>query len=320
MNTEPPSIAEPVSSGLTHSPSIAAIGAALAAAQGEMSGAAKDSSNPFFKSRYADLASIIVAIRGPLTRHKIAHIQNPGIDSDGPFVDTMLVHESGEWFRGRIRMAPVKNDPQGIGSVITYQRRYALQAIVGLEADDDDGNRATHGHEQPAKSLPRTQPLRPGSFETVKTAVEAPSATPSVAPEPASVPNSVPPIITNWRDVLYVSKGKSKRLGDLSETFRDDLVNFFSSREPKTKAEGILKAALALYVVEKSGSTSFIDALAAKAKVEKVDIALLLKVAQKNLGSTAQNFFDTAETDAQQLLENWESTLEYVKFELDNLP
>lgn len=140
--------------GMTHSPSLTSIGAALAAAQGEMSGASKSADNPYFKSRYADLAAVIGSVRGPLSKNKIAHIQSPGSDDSGPFLDTLLVHASGEWIRGRLHMKPVKNDPQGIGSVITYLRRYALQAMLGLEAEDDDGNGATHS-QPPPKAEPK---------------------------------------------------------------------------------------------------------------------------------------------------------------------
>src|SRR5688572_33264995 len=91
---------------------------ALAQAQGEITGALKDSKNPFFKSSYADLASCWDACRQPLTKHGLAVIQTTEVAQNGVdvLVVTTLAHESGEWIRGRLHMTPVKPDPQGIGS------------------------------------------------------------------------------------------------------------------------------------------------------------------------------------------------------------
>lgn len=125
------------------SPSIGALATALAAAQGEITGALKDSKNPFFKSSYADLASCWDACRAPLSKNKLAVIQTTSDSQEGVVVVTTLAHASGEWMRGTLRMVPTKNDPQGIGSCITYARRYALAAIVGLAQIDDDANSAS---------------------------------------------------------------------------------------------------------------------------------------------------------------------------------
>lgn len=134
------------------SPSIGQLAKALAAAQGEITGALKDSKNPFFKSSYADLASCWDACRGPLSKNNLAVIQTTQAADTGVRVITMLAHASGEWVRGTLCMTPTKHDPQGIGSCITYARRYALAAIVGLAQIDDDANQAsgkhTHDHEQ----------------------------------------------------------------------------------------------------------------------------------------------------------------------------
>lgn len=125
------------------SPSIAALAAALSAAQGEISGALKDSKNPFFKSSYADLASCWDACRAPLSKNGLAVIQTTQESDEGVKVLTTLAHKSGEWIRGTLRMTPTKADPQGIGSCLTYARRYALAAIVGLAQIDDDANHAS---------------------------------------------------------------------------------------------------------------------------------------------------------------------------------
>ena len=122
---------------------------ALAKVQSEMGAVAKDSSNPFFKSKYADLAACWSSVAPLLTKNGLSVTQicdEPSGEEDktSVIIETVLMHESGQWIAGRLKMVPVKSDPQGIGSCITYARRYALMAITGLVADeDDDGNAAS---------------------------------------------------------------------------------------------------------------------------------------------------------------------------------
>jgi hypothetical protein len=110
---------------------------ALCAFQGEVETITKTATNPFFKSKYADLPDILAAIRQPLVNNGLSFVQFP----KGKYgLETMLMHVSGEWLSESYEMVPTKNDPQGAGSVITYQRRYALGAILGLNIDiDADG-------------------------------------------------------------------------------------------------------------------------------------------------------------------------------------
>ncbi len=115
---------------------------ALSKAQGEITGALKDSKNPFFKSNYADLASVWDACREHLSKNELAVIQTTDESSEGIIVITTLAHSSGEWIRGRIKLKPVKTDPQGMGSALTYGRRYGLAAIVGVAQIDDDAEAA----------------------------------------------------------------------------------------------------------------------------------------------------------------------------------
>jgi len=115
--------------------------AALVKFQGMMLKVGKDSINPHFKNRYASLSTIIEATQKPLADCGLAIIQLPEGEN---CLRTMLVHESGEFISESYRMTPSKNDPQGLGSAITYQRRYALGAILNLNIDeDDDGNQAS---------------------------------------------------------------------------------------------------------------------------------------------------------------------------------
>lgn len=131
------------------SQSIGALAGALAKAQGMMHGAAKASENPYFKSKYADLASVWDACREALSQNDLAVFQTNAVDDKGVVVVTTLAHKSGEWISGKLRVIPAKNDAQAIGSVITYMRRYALAAMVGLAQVDDDGNAATGKTSQP---------------------------------------------------------------------------------------------------------------------------------------------------------------------------
>jgi hypothetical protein len=128
---------------VTRSESIAALAAALSKAQGVMEGATKAGLNPHFKSKYADLASVWDACRKPLADNGLSVVQLPGGDGQTLSVTTILMHESGEWIEGTMTMTPTKNDPQGVGSCLTYARRYALAATVGISPEDDDGNAAS---------------------------------------------------------------------------------------------------------------------------------------------------------------------------------
>tara|TARA_R110000868_G_scaffold62962_3_gene189937 strand:- start:441 stop:1106 length:666 start_codon:yes stop_codon:yes gene_type:complete len=124
------------------------LAAALAKAQSEMLPAFKDSANPFFKSKYADLASVWDACRGPLTKHGLSVVQVMDRQDGQLILKTSLIHSSGQWIDSIAPVVPVKNDPQGVGSALTYMRRYSLAAIVGVYQDDDDGNAASGNRHQ----------------------------------------------------------------------------------------------------------------------------------------------------------------------------
>lgn len=118
------------------------IAAALAKAQAEMGNALKDSDNPHFKSKYADLASVRDACLPALNRHGIAVIQ-PFVETElGRAVKTVLLHESGETLECAVPVILGKQDMQGLGSAITYARRYGLLSMAGIAPEDDDGNAA----------------------------------------------------------------------------------------------------------------------------------------------------------------------------------
>ena len=126
------------------SDSIGALAAALSKAQADITGALKDSSNPFFKSKYADLASCWDACRKQLAANNLAVIQTIYVhwESGQTMLATTLVHSSGEWIRSDLPVLAKDLSPQAQGSGITYARRYALAAIVGLAQIDDDAEAA----------------------------------------------------------------------------------------------------------------------------------------------------------------------------------
>lgn len=149
---------------MTMSPTIRALGPALLRAQTKMANAVKDSKNPFFKSKYADLNAIREACTPALHAEGIL-LSQPIIQKDGKsFLRTLLIHaESGEYLGSDVELLCAKqNDPQAMGSSISYARRYGLQALVSLGAEDDDGQSASRS-ETTARSKSTT---KPASFET----------------------------------------------------------------------------------------------------------------------------------------------------------
>ncbi len=116
---------------------------ALAKAQGEITGALKDSANPFFKSKYSDLASCWDACRSALSKNGLAVSQFPTTEATGTYLVTSLLHSSGQWMRSSLVLQPKDDSPQAMGSALTYARRYALCAVVGVAQVDDDGNAAS---------------------------------------------------------------------------------------------------------------------------------------------------------------------------------
>ena len=136
------------------SESLGQLAAALAAAQATMGHASKDAKNPHFKSSYASLAAVIEAIREPLSRQGIAFTSLASTDGLTVSVETRLMHKSGEWLASTATASVRDGSPQVVGSAQTYLRRYGLQAICGLAADDDDGE-ATRSAKPSAPPPPR---------------------------------------------------------------------------------------------------------------------------------------------------------------------
>ena len=128
---------------MNKSENIAALAAALVKAQAQMSGAKKTAKNPFFKSTYANLEEVIHCVKEPFADNDLAFVQFPITGEDRAGVETIIMHSSGEWVSSEFTLKCVKHDPQGMGSAITYARRYGLQSAAGIPSEDDDANAAT---------------------------------------------------------------------------------------------------------------------------------------------------------------------------------
>lgn len=142
------------------SPTLGKLAEALAKAQGAMRAAPKDSKNPFYNSKYADLASVMAVVREPLAANGLAITQRLSTGQGGVVITTMLMHASGEWMRDRlfVLVEPTVNRDgkkqawiQAFGSAVTYARRYALSSMLGVAADEDDDGNAAAEYSKPAQ-------------------------------------------------------------------------------------------------------------------------------------------------------------------------
>jgi hypothetical protein len=152
------------------SPTITAIAPALVAAVGELAPVAKDATNPAFRNKYATLDSMMEQVRPVLARHGLAVLQSvthPETDAGrvvGIAVETRVLHTSGEWIAGLVTLPVEKSTAQGTGSAISYGRRYGLSALLGLTAEDDDGQAASAPKPAPARAArPAAAPAAPAA-------------------------------------------------------------------------------------------------------------------------------------------------------------
>lgn len=127
---------------MKQSESISKLAAALCKAQSSMGGAIKDSANPFFKSKYADLGAVVKAVKEPFAENGLAYVQFPIASDNRIGISTRLMHTSGEWLEQDFSIPYSQIDPQKAGSVLTYFRRYSLAAVAGVPQVDDDAEAA----------------------------------------------------------------------------------------------------------------------------------------------------------------------------------
>jgi hypothetical protein len=134
---------------------------ALVGAQGEFTAVPRGSENPFFHSSYADLATVVQAASPVLAKHGLAVSQFPSREDGAPVLVTYLLHESGQYISHSMPLTPTKSDPQAVGSAITYARRYAFSAVLGLVTEaDDDGNAASQRQPQSTATLKKRSPSK----------------------------------------------------------------------------------------------------------------------------------------------------------------
>jgi hypothetical protein len=135
---------------------------ALVKATAQIEGASKDSTNPHFRNKYADLASVTDAIKKPLNDNGLTYSQIIHRLDGGVGVETLIIHESGETMSNGITFVPApKNDPHGYGSALTYARRYSLSACFGVIQEDDDANGASNKLPMQVPNKPVTKPSAP---------------------------------------------------------------------------------------------------------------------------------------------------------------
>lgn len=138
-----------------HTESIAKLTEAMAAAAQEFGEVIKDVTNPFFKSTYADLSTLISATRSQLGKHGLVIFQGPGFnEASGPSITTLLSHVSDEWIAVDLPLPAARLDPQGVGSALTYSRRYGYGPMLNVAAEeDDDANAATASRKEQLEKL-----------------------------------------------------------------------------------------------------------------------------------------------------------------------
>jgi hypothetical protein len=239
---------------MTTSEKFGTLAAALAKAQGEMAGAQKDSVNPHFRARYASLAAVWDACREPLSKNALSVLQPVRADGARVTVTTILAHDSGEWISEELTVTAQSPTPQGVGSAITYGRRYGLSAMVGIAPDDDDGEDASHSnqaHQVAVDALTNELPEEASTARPRTAAAAAPKAPPASAASRPSPPAQRSAQSGNGAD-LVISEAQAKRFHAIANGAgwrTDELKNWLhevwhveSSRDiPRAKYDDICK-------------------------------------------------------------------------------
>ncbi len=208
---------------MNRSESITKLAPALAKAQGKIEGAVKDSTNTFFNnSKYADLSSVMDAIREAMRENGLAYVQPLSTQENRWYIETVIIHESGEWISsGQCEIViKDKTNPQSFGSAVTYFRRYCLTSMVGVAQVDDDGNAANHSQNYPPQA-------------------KAPKEKPAVKRQ-AQAPLSAMEKMELGKWVLPEGKFKGKKLGDIPQeialAYREDMMNNFGDIDAMPEA------------------------------------------------------------------------------------
>jgi hypothetical protein len=225
------------------------IASALVKAQKEFGPALKTSTNPAFRSRYADLSACVEAVIDALNNNDIFMMQPTHECDDGVIVETIFIHSSGEQISsGKLHVPAQKRDPQGYGSALTYARRYSLMTACGIAPEDDDGNSASKPKAAPAK--PVAQP------EQAKQQVKAPP----------------PPEKIEGKDTPWQLKVLAKPDGD-HEKWSQLVIDATTLQLEQAKSEmdvmQIYKTNKEIYMVVDAGSHTKYDQLMEMFKTER---------------------------------------------------
>lgn len=226
------------------SESINDIAAALAKAQAEMENVAKDRENPHFRSRYATLAGVLDEVRPKLAQQGISIFQAP-INGEGNNIGvaTRLIHSSGQWIESTVFVQPTKFDAQGVGSVLTYLRRYSLMAVAGVGPEDDDGNAAVGRPQERVQSngairtaAPAPPPQRPAQVNG-----GALPPHPEENPETTQARQRVRMLIDRLDHQIKGAKN-SISLDQIMDTARDDLAEIEKAGSDGAAAASALRS------------------------------------------------------------------------------
>jgi hypothetical protein len=220
------------------------IASALVKAQKAFGPALKSSTNPHFRTRYADLSACIEAVIDSLNGSGIAMIQRTFEHMDGVVIETVFIHESGETLEcGRLFVPASKADPQGFGSALTYARRYSLMAACGIAPEDDDGQSASKPKPAPAKPAP--------------------------APAPAPAATTAPPVRIEGKDTEWQLRVVAKPEGDHGEWSQLIIdATMLQLEHVKTEADvmSVFKTNRSIYDEVKRGSPTAYDVLMSEFK------------------------------------------------------
>jgi hypothetical protein len=223
------------------------ISAALVKAQKEFGPALKTSSNPHFRSKYADLSACVEAVIDGLNNNGIFLMQGSHLCEDGVIVETVFIHESGEQMSaGKLHVVASKQDAQGYGSALTYARRYALMAACGIAPEDDDGNAAARPKQadKPAAPPPPAAPKVPAKAEgepgkwqiTVKT---KPDATPTdfinIVAEMAVVALEQAKSQADVMEIFKVNRSLFDKVKSIDADCHKDLMEAFKTKKDTLK-------------------------------------------------------------------------------------
>jgi hypothetical protein len=207
---------------MKQSESIATLAAAFVKAQAAMEGAKKEATNPFFKSKYADLGEVWRVVKEAFAPHGLSVIQLPETcpTTGTVTLTTTLLHESGEWLSGTMPVRVAKDDPQGVGSGITYARRYALAALCGVVADADDDGEAGMGRGNGGGKpgpMPDPEPVHAPSKTAGQLAIEQEQRRILADLQGKEVSVTMADIVATTAALrTEVSGGRAAKLGDLA--------------------------------------------------------------------------------------------------------